>query len=50
MTQGYSGSDNANISNIVIGAGLMLGAGTQVDGSGNLIGRSASGRLDPSTN
>jgi len=50
VTQGFGGLDNANITNIMAGTGLILGAGIQVDGSGNPISESGNVRLSPFTN
>ena len=50
MTQGFGQPDNANITTIMAATGLILGAGSEVDASGNLIVGPTSNRLDPLTN
>lgn len=42
VTRGFGGADLANISNIAVGTGLMLGAARRVDGCPD--------RLDPGSN
>jgi hypothetical protein len=50
VTQGFGQPDNANITTIMAATGLILGAGSEVDVSGNLIVGPTSNRLDPLTN
>jgi hypothetical protein len=50
VTQGFGQADNANITTIMAATGLILGAGSEVDASGNLIVGPTNNRLDPLTN
>jgi hypothetical protein len=49
VTQGFGQPDNANITTIMAATGLILGAGSEVDASENLIGPT-NNLLDPLTN
>ncbi|RFU24613.1 hypothetical protein B7463_g11732, partial [Scytalidium lignicola] len=50
VTQGFGQMDNANMATIMATTGLMLGAGSEVDASGNPILGPTNTRLQPLTN
>jgi hypothetical protein len=50
VTQGFGKTDNANISTIMAATGLILGAGSEVDVSGNPIIGPTNNRLQPLSN